>query len=93
MTIEATLLAILREQRETNDMLRRLLAERAQAHPLGAPAMLEEYRRAVPTLPRIPAVTGDPPHAFTGTTCESPATLGDAGAIRVGWQGNGMVGP
>ena len=41
MTIEATLLAILREQRETNDMLRRLLAERAQAHPFGVPRAVE----------------------------------------------------
>ncbi len=81
MTIEATLLAILREQRETNDMLRRLLADRA-------PAVVHAPAAWPPSVFR----TGDP-LPLTGTTCESPATLGDAGSIRVGWQGNGMVGP
>lgn len=47
MTIEATLLAILAQQRETNDLLRRLLADRAQAHPFGDPRHAVEWTSPV----------------------------------------------
>lgn len=93
MTIEATLLAILREQRETNDMLRRLLAERAQAHPFGVPRTMPEV--AWP-LPVGPTRTGDPvnPHVVETPVWDSPTThIGPTGTVRVGWQGNGMIGP
>ena len=92
MTIETTLLAILREQRETNELLRRLVVDRAQSHPFGVPRTMPEV--AWP-LPLGPSRTGDPvnPCVRPGTICESPATLGDGGSIRVGWQGNGMVAP
>ena len=53
---ETLLVSLLAEQRKTNELLERLLAERAQSHPLGDPhhRLLEEYHKAVPPSPSSP---------------------------------------
>lgn len=119
MTLESTLAALLREQRETNALLRRLVEAMQTPYVPRAPSAWPQdpvgyplsRMTGDPLPPRAlnicgsPTVTTDagpavstwsqhlPLGTFVTPTCESPATRGDGGAIRVGWQGNGMVGP
>ena len=92
MTIEATLAAILREQREMNALLRRLVEAKT-----GVPVPQTVWV-SPPTYwgSGQSQISHPPPHIWDGENepgFVSPVTTGDGGTIRVGWQGNGMVGP
>ena len=94
MTIEATLAALLREQREANALLRRLVEAKT-----GRPVPRYGHDGHTFQMP-TPTRTGDPVNPtvrwaqpITTGDFVSPVTTGDGGTHRVGWQGNGMVGP
>ena len=71
---ETLLVSLLAEQRRTNELLERLLAERAQSHLFGWPA--------------FPSRTGEPvnPCVRPGNVWDSPTThVSPTGTVRSGW--------